>query len=198
MKDKGILMVISGPSGSGKGTVVKELIKEEDFSLSISATTRKPRAGEKDGIEYFFKTEEEFKRMINNGELLEWANFVGHFYGTPKEYVLSKLDEGKSVVLEIEVQGAEQIKEKYPETVLVFLVPPSKAELEKRLIGRGTEDIETVKKRIERSAEEIKLIDKYDYVVINDEVENAVEKIKEIVDVCKMEGKRFRGFAEKF
>jgi guanylate kinase len=198
MKDKGILMVISGPSGSGKGTVVKELVKEEDFALSISATTRKPRIGEKDGVEYFFKSEEEFKQMINDGKLLEWANFVGHYYGTPKDYVLSKLNEGKSIVLEIEVQGAEQIKKIYPDTVLIFLVPPSRAELEKRLIGRGTEDIETIKKRIKRSVEEIKLIDKYDYVVINDEVENAVRKIKEIVDVCKIEGRRFCNFAEKF
>jgi guanylate kinase len=198
MDDKGILMIISGPSGSGKGTVVKELVKEDGFALSISATTRSPRRGENEGVEYFFKTEEEFKHMIEKGQLIEWANFVGHFYGTPKDYVLNKINEGKSVVLEIEVQGAEQIKELYTDAVLVFLVPPSREELEKRLVGRGTEDEETIRKRIKRASEEIKLIDRYDYVVINDKVENAVERIKKIVDVSKMAGKRFCDFAEKF
>jgi len=198
MDKKGILMVISGPSGAGKGTVVKELIKRDDFALSISATTRKPREGEKDKVDYFFKSEEEFKKMIENGELLEWASFVDHFYGTPKAYVLSMIEKGKNVVLEIEVQGAEQIKKLYPETVRVFLLPPSREELEKRLAGRGTEDAQTISKRIARASEEIKLVDKYDYVVINDEVEKAVDRISKIVDVCKMEAKRYSDFAAKF
>ena len=140
MIEKGTLIIISGPSGSGKGTVVERLIDSMAYSLSISATTRRPRDYEKEGVHYFFKSDDEFKNMIENDELLEWAEFCGNYYGTPKEYVMGRLNEGKNVILEIEVLGASQVKEIFPEAVTVFLIPPDKEELKKRLIGRGTDD----------------------------------------------------------
>ena len=191
MIEKGTLIIISGPSGSGKGTVVEKLINTNSYALSISATTRHPRDYEKEGVHYFFKSVDEFKKMIENNELLEWAEFCGNFYGTPKEYVMGKLNEGKNVILEIEVQGAAQVKKIFPEAVTVFLIPPDKEELRKRLTGRGTEDSETIEKRIQRASEEIELLPNYDYVVINDEIENAVERINCIVKASKFESHRY-------
>ena len=188
--NKGALIIISGPSGSGKGTVVKTLPKDKDYALSISVTTREPREGEQDEKDYFFRTQEEFARMRDNDELLEHASFVGNFYGTPRFYVEQKINEGKTVVLEIEVNGALQVKEKYPDSVLVFLMPPSLEELKQRLIGRGTEDLETIERRFKRAQDEIKLIEQYDYLVINDEVQNAVDRINLLVEAERMKPKR--------
>lgn len=198
MDKAGILMIISGPSGSGKGTVVDELLKNDKFALSISATTRNPRPGEIDGKHYFFKTKDEFKNLIEENMLLEWACFCDNYYGTPLKYVTERLDEGKNVVLEIEVQGALQVKEKYPEAVLVFLIPPTIDELRRRLTNRGTETDEVIEKRIARAGEEIELIDRYDYVVINENVEKAKEDILKIVCAEKMNIKRNENIKKLF
>jgi len=198
MNEKGLLMIISGPSGSGKGTVVDELIKDENFVISVSATTRAPRDYEEDGVHYFFKTVDEFGDMINDGELLEWAAFCGNYYGTPKTYVEKMLEAGKNVILEIEVQGAQQITEMYPESVSIFLMPPSKEELLRRLTGRGTEDEITIERRIQRASEEVELLPNYKFVVINDEVEKAVEKIKVIAESEKMRSIRYENMVEAF
>ncbi len=198
MNEKGILMVISGPSGSGKGTVVSCLTENTDFVISISATTRQPRDYEENGVHYFFKTLDEFGDMINNDELLEWASFCGNYYGTPKAYVEEKLAEGKNVILEIEVQGAHQIKKLYPEAALIFLVPPSKEELMDRLCGRGTEDEDTITRRLQRAEEEIKFLPDYDYVVVNDYVDKAAEKIMDIAKSEKMRSYRYKNMVEAF
>ena len=198
MNKKGILMVISGPSGSGKGTVVSRLTENTDFVISISATTRQPRDYEENGVHYFFKTLDEFSDMINGDELLEWASFCGNYYGTPKAYVEEKLAEGKNVILEIEVQGAHQIKKLYPEAALIFLVPPSKEELMNRLCGRGTEDDDTITRRLQRAEEEIKFLPDYDYVVINDCVDVAAEKIVDIAKSEKMRSYRYKNMVEAF
>ena len=191
MNEKGILIIISGPSGSGKGPVVEKLKADPSYALSISATTRQPRNYEQDGVHYFFKSTDEFKKMIEEGKLLEWAEFCGNFYGTPKDYVMGKLNEGLNVILEIEVQGAAQIKKIFPEAVTVFLIPPDKEELRKRLIGRGTEDMDTVEKRLKRASEEIELLPHYDFVVVNDTVENAVKRINTVVKAAKMGSQRY-------
>ena len=178
MKDRGILIIVSGFSGAGKGTVMKKLMSEYDnYALSISATTRSPRPGEQDGREYFFKTVEEFETMIENNQLIEYAKYVGNYYGTPKEYVEKMLDEGKDVILEIEMQGTMKVKEMMPETVLVFITPPTAEELKKRLEGRGTEDSETIKARLKRASEEVVYMDKYDYLLINDKLDECVENL---------------------
>ena len=175
MKREGMLVIISGPSGSGKGTVVKELVQKENFALSVSATTRTPRAGEIEGVHYYFYDKETFEKMKNQNELLEWAEFCGNYYGTPKKYVEQKMAEGKNVILEIEVQGALQIKKLYSDCILVFLVPPDIKELEKRLTQRGTEDKQTINRRMNRAIEEMEFVPQYDYIVINDTVEAAAE-----------------------
>lgn len=184
MKDRGILIIVSGFSGAGKGTVMKKLMSEYDnYALSISATTRTPRPGEQDGREYFFKTVEEFETMIENNQLIEYAKYVGNYYGTPKEYVEKMLDEGKDVILEIEMQGTMKVKEMMPETVLVFITPPTAEELKKRLEGRGTEDSETIKARLKRASEEVVYMDKYDYLLINDKLDECVENLHKIVQM---------------
>ena len=155
MNKKGLLIVVSGFSGSGKGTVMKELISRyDDYSLSISATTRKPREGETNGKEYFFLTKEEFESMIDNNDFVEWAEYVSNYYGTPKRYLEEQLSMGRKVILEIEIQGALKVKEQFPEALLIFMTPPSYSVLKERLIGRGTEDIDTVNKRLNRAIEE--------------------------------------------
>lgn len=179
---RGVLVIVSGFSGAGKGTVMKRLMEKYDsYSLSISATTRMPREGEQDGREYFFKTVDEFEEMIKNGQLIEYARYVGNYYGTPREYVEKQLDDGRNVILEIELQGALQVKEKIPETVLVFLTPPKAAELENRLRGRGTEDDETIKARLKRASEESDYMEKYDYVLVNDDLEKCVDDLNGII-----------------
>ena len=180
--DRGILTVVSGFAGSGKGTVMKKLISDHDcYALSVSATSRAPRPGEEEGVSYFFKTREEFEAMIERGELLEHAEYVGNYYGTPRDFVFRMMDEGKDVVLEIELQGAMQIKERYPDTVLIFLTPPSVDELYARLKGRGTETDEVIAKRMKRASEESEQINRYDYLVINDDVQRAADRIHGII-----------------
>ncbi len=180
---QGLLIVISGPSGVGKGTVRKALFQRSDHDLvySISMTTRKPRSGEVDGEDYYFVSREEFEERIKNDQFLEYAQFVGNYYGTPKDKVLEQLNQGHEVVLEIEVNGASQIKKKMPDAVFIFIAPPTYDALEKRLIARGTEHSDAIKERIEKAHTEIKLANQYDYIVINDEVDNAADRIMAII-----------------
>ena len=179
---RGILTVVSGFAGSGKGTVMKKLIAEhENYALSVSATSRAPRPGEEEGVSYFFKTREQFEEMIKQDALLEYAEYVGNYYGTPKDFVFSKMDEGRDVILEIELQGAMQIKEKYPDTLLIFLTPPGAKELYGRLKGRGTETDEVIAKRMKRAAEEACSIKDYDYLVINDNIDDCTRMVHEII-----------------
>lgn len=188
MNSKGIMLILSGPSGSGKGTVVRQLLKEcGDMRLSVSATTREPRPEDTDGVTYYFMDNAGFEKLIEENGLLEYAQYCGNYYGTPRKPVDSWLDDGKDVIVEIEIVGAEQIKSKRPEAVSVFLLPPSMEELECRLRGRGTEEEEVILKRLARAKEEVVQAGKYDYCVINDAVENAVSKIKSIIaaEKCK-------------
>lgn len=190
MLKEGILIIISGPSGSGKGTIVTELIQNPQYYLSISLTTRKARIGEEEGLHYFFRSEEEFFRLRECDELLEWASFCGNYYGTPKSNVEQKLKEGKNVILEIEVQGAFKVKQLYPNSIFVFVVPPSMEELRRRLINRGTEKHSVIEERINRAIEEIKLMDEYDYIIVNDALLTAVNNINTIVKAEQLKSKR--------
>ena len=195
---RGVLAIVSGFSGAGKGTAMKRLMdKYDSYSLSISATTRKPREGEVDGREYFFKTKEEFEEMIRNNQLIEYAQYVGNYYGTPREYVESRLEEGKNVILEIELQGALQVKKLIPETVLIFLTPPTADELESRLRGRGTEDDETIKARLARAVEEAPYMEKYDYVLVNDDLETCVDDLNNIITAERFKTNRNQTFVDK-
>ena len=179
---KGVLTVVSGFSGAGKGSVMKRLIqKYDDYALSISVTTRKPREGERDGIEYFFKTKEEVETMIENDEFLEYARYVDNYYGTPRFYVEEMLAKGKNVILEIEIQGAMQIKAKNPEAVLIFVTPPSFEELRNRLVGRGTETADVIESRLRRASEEAEGMSSYDYILVNDQVEDCVDRLHQII-----------------
>ena len=176
MTKRGLLVVISGFSGAGKGTLMKALMnKYDNYALSISATTRNPREGEENGREYFFKSVEEFEEMIKNNKLIEYAKYVNNYYGTPKEYVDSQLEAGKDVILEIEIQGAMNIKEMYKDAVLIFILPPDAQELKRRLVGRNTETIDVIEARLSRAGEEATGIEAYDYIVVNDVLEESVE-----------------------
>ncbi|WP_409174576.1 guanylate kinase [Brevibacillus fortis] len=182
MVDRGLLLVLSGPAGVGKGTVCKALREVmPDLVYSVSATTRQPRPGEVEGVNYFFKSQEEFKRMIEEDALLEWAEYVGNYYGTPRQFVDDMLNEGRDVILEIEVQGALQVKERFPQGTFLFLAPPDLNELENRIVGRGTESQEIIRKRMEVARAEIELMDHYDYVVVNDVIESACDRIQAII-----------------
>lgn len=193
----GLLVVISGFSGAGKGTLVKRLLSDyDDYAISISMTTRNMREGEVDGKDYFFVTKETFEGAIDKGELLEHACYCDNYYGTPKKYVEDKLKEGKNVILEIEVQGAMQIKEKYPNTLLLFVTPPTIDQLVKRLKGRGTETEEAISKRINRAKEEVKSMDKYEYLIINDDLDQCVRETNEIVHSARFDSRRRQGFIE--
>ncbi len=182
MADSGKLIVVSGFSGSGKGTVMKDITARYDnYALSISATTRSPRQGEEDGREYFFKTKEEFEKMIAEDKLIEYACYVGNYYGTPRDYVEKQLSAGRDVILEIEIQGAMKIRKRYPDALLVFMTPPSGRELIDRLRGRGTEDDSVIESRMRRALEEAEGVAAYDYILINDEIEKCSDRLNEMV-----------------
>lgn len=183
MNHKGLLIVISGFSGAGKGTLVKKLTSEyQNYALSVSMTTRNPREGEEHGREYFFVSKEEFEEKIQQEGLIEYANYCGNYYGTPKDYVVSMLEAGKNVILEIEIQGAMKIKEKFPQAVLLFVMSPSVAELKRRLIGRGTESQEVIEKRLFRAKEEAVGIEEYDYIIVNDDLDTCVKELHQLVE----------------
>ena len=180
--NKGILVVVSGFSGAGKGTVMKRLMEKYDgYALSVSATTRKPRPGEEDGREYFFRTRDEFEKLIEEDALLEYAQYVENYYGTPRSYVEEQLQAGRNVILEIEIQGAMKIKEKIPEALLVFVTPPTVEELERRLTGRGTETAQVIADRLARAGEEAEGMRQYDYILVNDTVEECVDHLHQII-----------------
>ncbi|BFQ96863.1 guanylate kinase [Enterococcus cecorum] len=183
MTERGLLIVLSGPSGVGKGTVRKAIFEssDNDFQYSISMTTRNMRPGEEEGVDYFFRTKEEFEALIEAGEMLEYAEYVGNYYGTPLSYVEETLAKGKDVFLEIEVQGARQVKEKVPDGVFIFLTPPDLEELRSRIVNRGTDHADVIDQRMKVAKEEIEMMALYDYAVVNDEVPKAVKRIKEII-----------------
>lgn len=189
---------MSGFSGAGKGTAMKRLMeKYDDYALSISATTRNPREGEVDGREYFFKATEEFEKMIAQDELIEYARYVNHYYGTPRSYVEEQLENGKDVILEIEIQGALKVKEKFPDTLLVFITPPSAKELRRRLIGRGTESMEVIEQRLARAKEEAEGIDDYDCLIVNDDLESCVDELHSVIQNEKKKVARNGEFISK-
>ena len=182
MRRKGILIVVSGFSGVGKGTLMKQLVHSYDnYALSVSMTTRQPRPGESDGKEYFFVSREVFEKTIAENGLIEYANYCGNYYGTPKEYVEKQLEKGKDVMLEIESQGALKVREQFPTALLLFVMPPSAQELKKRLEGRGTETKEVIDKRLKRATEEAEGIENYDFIVINDKLEECVKEMHGLI-----------------
>jgi guanylate kinase len=191
MFHRGLLAVVCGPSGVGKGTILK-LVKERDEKLrfSVSVTTRKPRDGEIEGQNYFYISVDEFKEMIKNDELIEWVEYCGNYYGTPKKYIEDSIKDGYNIILELEVEGAANIKNKYPDSLSVFIVPPSYIDLKRRIEGRGTENIEVIKKRLDRAKEEVKFINKFDYVIVNDNIENTANNLNNILSVEKFKFKR--------
>lgn len=196
--NKGILVVVSGFSGAGKGTVMNRLLeKYENYALSVSVTTRAPRPGEEEGKSYFFRSREEFERLIQEDALLEYARYVDNYYGTPKSYVQEQLEAGKDVILEIEIQGAMKIREKIPEALLVFVVPPSMEELKKRLTGRGTETEEIIRSRLARAGEEAEGMDQYDYLLVNDDLETCVDALHQMIQSEHMRTQRNLDLAAK-
>ncbi|HPU42225.1 MAG TPA: guanylate kinase [Acetivibrio clariflavus] len=190
---EGLLVVVSGPSGTGKGTVLSCIRqKESSIKFSVSVTTREPRSGEVDGVNYFFKTTEEFEAMIENGELIEWVKYCDNYYGTPKKYVEDTIKSGYDCLLEIEVEGALNIKKIYPDCVSIFILPPSFEELRRRIESRGTEKPEVIEKRMEKALKEMNYVDRYDYVVVNDDIEKAVDSIRYILASEKLKFSRNR------
>lgn len=181
MKKKGVLIIISGFSGAGKGTIVKKLIESDAFALSISATSRKARDYEVEGEHYFFIEKKEFENMIHNNELIEWASYCDNYYGTPKNYVEKTIEQGKDVILEIEMHGALQVKARFPDSILVFITAPSAKDIKQRLINRGTETLDVINKRLEKSYKEIDYIDDYDYVLVNNDIEECVHNIRTLI-----------------
>lgn len=196
--NKGVLVVFSGPSGCGKDTILHHYLSgREDVFLSISATTRSPRPGEVDGENYFFVSEEQFKEKIANDGMLEYACYCGNYYGTPRDSVYEKLNVGVDVILEIEVQGALQIKKRCPEAVMIFVMPPSMGELRNRLTGRGTEDMETVEKRLQQAEEEMKAATEYDYIIVNDTIEQAAADLHTVLRSQRLKTENQKEFLEE-
>jgi len=194
-KDKGLLIIISGPSGAGKGTVCNAYLeRHQETMMSISATTRIPRFNEIEGVNYFFKNEDTFNTMIDNGDFLEYAEVYGNYYGTPKKFVQKQLLDGKDIILEIDIQGALQVKERFDEGVFVFIVPPSMEELKRRIVKRGTENAEKLYKRFQSAYDELNFINRYNYLVLNDTVNNAVQKLEAIVTAERCRISRNRDF----
>ena len=181
MAKKGSLIVISGFSGVGKGTVVKKMVAEYGYSLSVSATTRAPREGEVDGREYYFKSVDEFRNLIDYNGFIEWAQYVENYYGTPRKFVEDEMAKGHDVILEIEVQGAMNVREQYPDAILIFITAPSAKGLRERLAGRGTESEEVIDKRMQRAVEESEDMQQYDYIVVNDDVDTCVEDLHSLI-----------------
>ena len=199
MIEKGNLLVISGPSGAGKGTLCRILVeKDPAIKLSVSATTRPPRGDERDGVHYHFLTRAVFQRMIEAGDLLEWAEVYSNYYGTPRRLVYDVLEQGRDVILEIDIQGALQVKEKIRSAVLIFIAPPSLGELRRRLTARGTDAPEEIARRLSFTAAEMKLASRYDYIVLNDEVGPAVAKLQSIVRAEKCRPRFFEGYLAQF
>ena len=198
MKEKGLLTVVSGFSGAGKGTLMKGLLsKYDNYALSVSMTTRAPRPGEENGREYFFITREQFEKNIADGKLIEHAQYVGNYYGTPKDYVFEQLEAGKDVLLEIEIQGALQIKKKFPEALLLFVTTKDAQTLVNRLKGRGTEEEDVIIKRLKRAAEESEGIEEYEYLIVNDDLDTCIEDMNDIIQKAKLRADRNKEFIEK-
>lgn len=198
MKEKGLLTVVSGFSGAGKGTLMKGLLsKYDNYALSVSMTTRAPRPGEENGREYFFITREQFEKNIVDGKLIEHAQYVGNYYGTPKDYVFEQLEAGKDVLLEIEIQGALQIKKKFPEALLLFVTTKDAQTLVNRLKGRGTEEEDVIIKRLKRAAEESEGIEEYEYLIVNDDLDTCIEDMNDIIQKAKLRADRNKEFIEK-
>jgi len=190
---KGLLLVVSGPSGTGKGTICKKMIQMNDsIKLSVSATTRQPRLGEEEGVSYFFKSRDEFEKMVENEEFLEYAMIYDNYYGTPKQAIIDQLDAGVDVILEIEMQGARQIREVCPDAVFVFILPPSLDELKHRIVGRGTETKEQIEKRFNSAYDEIKMLGDYDYFIFNNIVDKSAQEIFEIIKTEKSRVARYK------
>ena len=184
MSGRGMLVVVSGFSGAGKGTLMKALLDRYDnYALSISATTRAPREGEIDGREYFFVSRDRFEEMIVQDALIEYAQYVNNYYGTPKDYVFSQMEAGRDVILEIEIQGALKVKERFPQAILIFVMPPSGRELKTRLIGRGTESMEVIDARLKRAAQEAEGKEAYDYILVNDKIDQCVETMHQLIQI---------------
>lgn len=199
MDNRGILIVVSGFSGAGKGTLMKELLRRhpDTYALSISATTRSPREGEVDGREYFFISTEEFEKMIAKDGLIEYARYVENYYGTPRGYVEEKLGQGKDVILEIEIQGALKVRKAFPDTLLLFVTPPSASELKSRLVGRGTETMDVIRSRMDRACEEAQGMENYDYLIVNDDLDTCVEEMHSIIRAEHRKISRNAEFMEK-
>lgn len=195
----GLLVVVSGPAGVGKGTIVRKMMENNSNAVfSISATSRAPREAEIEGKNYYFKTREEFEGMIKNNQLIEWVEYCGNYYGTPRELVSREIEKGRVVILEIEVDGAGNIKKQFPDCVLCFIIPPDFNELEKRLRGRGTETEDSISRRLTRAKDEFKLLDKYDYLVLNDSIESASQRLSCIVQAEQMRTTRNKQLIEKY
>ncbi|HJB90968.1 MAG TPA: guanylate kinase [Candidatus Eisenbergiella merdigallinarum] len=199
MQRKGILIVVSGFSGAGKGTLMKRMVERFDnYALSVSMTTRKPRPGEKEGVSYFFVEKDEFERCIGQDGLVEYASYCGNYYGTPRAWVQEQLEAGRDVILEIEIQGALKVKEKFPDALLLFVMTPSAQELKRRLEGRGTESQDDIRGRLQRAVEESRGIEAYDYIIVNDDLEECIAQMNRTIEAARMRPDRKKEFVDQF
>ena len=199
MQRKGILIVVSGFSGAGKGTLMKRMVERFDnYALSVSMTTRKPRPGEKEGVSYFFVEKDEFERCIGQDGLVEYASYCGNYYGTPRAWVQEQLEAGRDVILEIEIQGALKVKEKFPDALLLFVMTPSAQELKRRLEGRGTESQDDIRGRLQRAVVESRGIEAYDYIIVNDDLEECIAEMNRTIEAARMRPDRKKEFVDQF